>query len=155
VTHGLRRSGDVGRSFCTAFITYVVIGGLLGLALAQNNPPQSCWPTYGLFWTIHATCQDPLAQALWHWGVSVPRGFVVTPAVTSFGVWLLGNNSFDAYATTIFIGLVYGVPALVMAWIGLRYWHAHSRVAAWVVGLAYAAQVLALAKELIFPSGLS
>ena len=152
----LRELWAAAQGFCAAFSVYVALGGFAALALAAPwGAHSSCMPYYTYFGGVSADCEAALAEALWLFGVGVPRGMVLFPTLVFFGlyVWAFENN--DGYVSAALTALPHALVALSLMAIGLRDWFARSSAIAYLVGLSILGQMIHLHWTLMGWTGLA
>lgn len=140
ISKGSTWSGEVAGGFCGTFLVYVVVGGLVGTAVAELLPAaQSCCPQLALCGAITG-CDSAFARAFWFGAVGLPR-FLLAWFGVALGLfaavargWTAGDMHF--VLDVRMLALLWSIAMALMTWVGIRYWLAHSPIVAWLLLLA-------------------
>lgn len=139
-------AGDAVGGFGAAFLVYVVIGVLAGLALARPYTypsPRDCWPADRFF--IAADCENAFAGALWYGAVELPLALVASPAIALYLLTTPPIENLDAhgsYAVVDTAAVAVGTcVVMLLSLIGFLAWHTRSAIVAWLLVVALAGEI--------------
>lgn len=141
---GMRKAlvwlGDTVSGFGAAFLVYVVLGSLLGRALAvPYEAHQGCWPT--MLSTVAVYCEDALAGAFWFGTIQLPSMFAFEP-VRAY--WAL-TGSKDALIDDGGLGIRTSIVVMLVV-VGFFAWRTRSAFVGWALALALIGEFIVAAK---------
>lgn len=137
----------VGAGFCAAFLVYLVIGGLIGFAVQQPFfKAPACLPHITVFAVLETDCEIRVAKLLWAFLAEIPRTILVLPALSLAMLKAFARNRWAIdYLLESVPWAAYSTPALLMSWVGFHYVHRVAPIAAWLLALTLAGEILCLA----------
>lgn len=141
--------GAVFNGFCAALLVYVVVGTLLGFALARPysmkdwSQPRDCWPvTNGL--DVWSNCDSQAAEALWHGTVGLPRQGMAFPVVLLWALKIPPTHSTGHDAGYQSFVTLYGLATAIFALLtvaGFLVWRRRTTIVAWALLLGWVVEI--------------
>lgn len=139
--------GEIGpwpQRVCGWFLLYVIVGGLLGFAVATPiDGAIACWPHASIFGLLHADCQADLLRWFWTATVEIPRAILLLPAVfiSNIGSVLAGTED---NAINLAKWLLLLLLLAFIAFLGVRFWQKQNQFFAAGILASLAGQLIAL-----------